>query len=42
MQQAVQNYTPVSALDSDARGAFIWRVYGHVALAILGFAAIES
>jgi len=42
MQQAVQNYTPVSALDNEARGAFIWRVYGHLALAILGFAAIES
>jgi FtsH-binding integral membrane protein len=35
-------HTPVAALGSDARAQFIWRVYGHVALAILGFAAIES
>lgn len=42
MNQAVGTFTPVSALDTDSRGAFIWRVYGHVALAILGFAAIET
>ena len=42
MQQAVQSYTPVSALDADTRGAFIWRVYSHVAIAILAFTAIES
>ena len=42
MQQAVQAFTPVSALDTDSRAAFIWRVYGHVALAILGFGAIET
>ena len=44
MQQAqsLPNYTPVSALSTDARSAFIWRTYGHVAAAILGFAAIES
>lgn len=41
MQQAVGSFTPVSALDTDSRAAFIWRVYGHVAAAILGFAAIE-
>ena len=40
--QAVQTHTPVAALGTDARATFIWRVYGHVALAILGFAAIES
>ena len=42
MQQAVQAFTPVSALSVESRATFIWRVYGHVALAILGFAAIES
>ena len=42
MQQAVRAYTPVAALDTDSRAAFIWRVYGHVALAILGFGAIET
>jgi len=42
MNQAVHAFTPVSALDRDSRAAFIWRVYGHVALAILGFGAIES
>jgi len=41
MHQAVGTLTPVSALDTDRRAAFIWRVYGHVALAILGFAGIE-
>jgi len=29
-------------LGADARSAFIWRTYAHVAGAILGFAAIES
>jgi uncharacterized protein len=44
MQQAqsLPNYTPVSALSTDARSRFIWRTYGHVAASILGFAAIES
>ena len=42
MQQAVHAFTPVAALDTDSRAAFIWRVYGHVALAILGFGAIEA
>ncbi len=41
MQHAMQGFTPVSALDTDTRAAFIWRVYGHVAAAILGFGAIE-
>ena len=40
MQQA-HAITPVAALDVDSRAAFIWRVYSHVALAILGFTAIE-
>jgi hypothetical protein len=40
--QAVQQYTPVAMLGTQARATFIWRTYGHVALAILGFAAIES
>jgi len=42
MQQAIQGFTPVSALDSDTRSAFIWRVYAHVALAIAGFVVIET
>ena len=42
MQQAVHAFTPVAALDTDSRSTFIWRVYGHVALAILGFGAIET
>jgi hypothetical protein len=42
MQQAVGTFTPVSALSVDSRATFIWRVYGHVALAILGFGAIET
>jgi hypothetical protein len=42
MQQAVGNYTPVSALDTESRSTFIWRTYGHVAAAILGFGAIET
>ena len=43
MQQVqAHSYTPVAALGADARSAFIWRTYAHVAGAILGFAAIES
>lgn len=33
---------PVAALDTDARAQFIWRTYGHLAGAILAFAAIET
>jgi len=40
--QSLPNYTPVSALSVDSRSTFIWRTYGHVAAAILLFAAIES
>jgi uncharacterized protein len=40
--ETVSNYTPVAALSSDARSTFIWRTYGHLALAILGFGAIET
>jgi hypothetical protein len=40
--QTLPNYTPVAALGTDARSTFIWRTYGHVALAILGFGAIET
>jgi FtsH-binding integral membrane protein len=40
--QALQGYIPVSALDADSRSAFISRTYAHVALAILGFGAIET
>jgi FtsH-binding integral membrane protein len=42
MQQAVQTFTPVAALDMESRSRFIWRSYSHVALAILGFAAVET
>jgi uncharacterized protein len=44
MQQAqtLSNYTPVAALGTEARSAFIWRTYGHLAVAILGFGAIET
>jgi FtsH-binding integral membrane protein len=44
MQQAqtLRRGTPVAALGGDARSVFIARTYGHVAGAILGFAAIES
>jgi FtsH-binding integral membrane protein len=42
MQQAVQQFRPVAAASEEARSTFIWRTYGHVALAILGFAAVES
>jgi len=41
MQQAIQSFTPVSALSAESRSAFIWRTYNHVALSIVGFAAIE-
>lgn len=40
--QAAQSYTPVSALGVEPRSTFISRTYGHVALAILGFGAIET
>ena len=42
MQQTVQHYTPVAELDTQSRSAFIWRVYSHVAVSILGFGAIET
>ena len=40
--QAAQSYTPVSALGVEPRSTFISRTYGHVAMAILGFGAIET
>lgn len=40
--QTANNYTPVSALGVEPRSTFIARTYGHVALAILGFGAIET
>jgi FtsH-binding integral membrane protein len=40
--ETATNYTPVAALGSDVRSTFIWRTYGHLALAILGFGAIET
>lgn len=39
--QQVQT-VPVAALDTEARSQFIWRTYGHLAGAILGFAALET
>ncbi len=39
---AIPNVRPAALASPDARSTFIWRTYGHVALAILGFAAIES
>jgi uncharacterized protein len=33
---------PVAALGVERRSAFIWRTYGHLAGAILGFAAVET
>jgi len=42
MQQALGSFTPVAAANADTRSTFIWRTYGHVALAILGFTAVES
>jgi len=40
--QQVQSYTPVAMASAEARSVFIWRTYGHVALAILGFAGLET
>jgi hypothetical protein len=40
--QTLPSYTPVSELSAESRSTFIWRTYGHVAAAILLFAAIES
>ena len=42
MQLSQTQGLPVAELGADARSTFIWRTYGHVAAAILGFAAIES
>ena len=39
--QTVPSYLPVSELSAETRANFIWRTYGHVAVAILLFAAIE-
>jgi hypothetical protein len=40
--QSLKSYMPVSELSAESRSTFIWRTYGHVAAAILLFAAIES
>ncbi|MDH3420941.1 MAG: Bax inhibitor-1 family protein [Gammaproteobacteria bacterium] len=40
--QTVSSRVPVSAMGTETRAAFISRTYAHVALAILGFAVIES
>lgn len=40
--RALPSAAPVATLDADRRGAFIWRTYGHLAGAIIGFAALES
>jgi len=40
--QTVSSQVPVAAMGTETRAAFISRTYAHVALSILGFAAIES
>lgn len=40
--QTVSSQIPVSAMGTETRAAFISRTYAHVAMAILGFAMIES
>jgi FtsH-binding integral membrane protein len=40
--QSLPSYTPVAEQSAEARSTFIWRVYGHVAAAILLFAGIET
>jgi uncharacterized protein len=40
--QTLPSYTPVAELSAETRSTFIWRTYGHVAVAILLFAGIES
>lgn len=42
MQDILVNGRPVAAASPEARSAFIWRTYSHVALAILAFVGIES
>jgi FtsH-binding integral membrane protein len=42
MQEILVNGRPVAAASPETRAAFIWRVYAHVAVAILAFVAIES
>lgn len=42
MQEILVNGRPVAAASPEARSAFIWRTYSHVALAILAFVGIES
>ena len=40
--QTLPSYTPVAERSVETRANFIWRTYGHVAMAILLFAGIES
>jgi hypothetical protein len=40
--QRLGSYMPVAEASAESRSTFIWRTYGHVAAAILLFAAIES
>jgi uncharacterized protein len=40
--RAIGRFTPVASLGTGTRAAFISRTYAHVAIAILGFAAIET
>lgn len=42
MQEILVNGRPVAAASPEARAAFIWRTYSHVAIAILAFVGIES
>ncbi len=40
--RTLPNYAPVAERSADVRSDFIWRTYGHVAVAILLFAGIET
>ncbi len=42
MQDNLKSVAPVSALDVEARSAFIWKTYAHVVGAILAFAAVSA
>lgn len=42
MQDNLNSVAPVSALDVEARSAFIWKTYAHVVGAILAFAAVSA
>lgn len=41
MQQVLRHGNPVAMASQEARSAFIWRTYSHVAMAILAFTGVE-